>query len=316
MVHFYRGEIYRSQVWRQRLDHTTNWAVLTTGAALTFAFSDPAHHHLIIPLNTILVTLFLVVEARRYRYYELWASRVRLMETDYYAPMLIPPFHPSESWAQSLAESLIRPEFPITFWEAFGRRFRRNYWPILVVLALSWIFKNLIFPDVAATWDEFVARAAVGPLPGLLVMTIGLVYNAVLFALGFGTTGLSRASGEVLPKYGTFEAAGDFLEGMLAAGAALFPGGTGLSRREHMTMTITGHGEQVAQKLLYELHRGVTRVQGTGMYSGQPRDVLLCAVYPSQIPQLKELVHEADPDAFVVVSPAENIYGKGFRPFV
>jgi uncharacterized membrane protein len=42
MVHFYRGEIYRSQVWRQRLDHTTNWAVLTTGAALTFAFSDPA----------------------------------------------------------------------------------------------------------------------------------------------------------------------------------------------------------------------------------------------------------------------------------
>jgi uncharacterized membrane-anchored protein YitT (DUF2179 family) len=63
------------------------------------------------------------------------------------------------------------------------------------------------------------------------------------------------------------------------------------------------------------LRRGVTRLQGTGMYSGQARDVLLCAVYPSQIPQLKALVHEADPDAFVVVSPAESIYGKGFKPF-
>ena len=86
------------------------------------------------------------------------------------------------------------------------------------------------------------------------------------------------------------------------------------SHREHMTTTITAKGEAVAQKLMYDLHRGVTRLQGTGMFSGQPRDVLMCAVYPSQIAQLKALVHEADPDAFIVVQPAENIYGKGFRP--
>jgi uncharacterized membrane protein len=157
----------------------------------------------------------------------------RLMETDYYATMLVPPFHPGEGWAQSLAESLIHPEFSITFWEAFGRRFRRNYWPIFAILGLSWVFKNLIFPDVVTGWDEFVARAAIGPLPGWLVLGTGLAYNALLFVVGFATSGLSRASGEVLPKYSSIEAAGDFFERMLAAGGSLLPGGAGLRRHEH-----------------------------------------------------------------------------------
>src|SRR5688500_6651389 len=82
VVHFYRGEIQRSNTWRMRLDSTTNWAVLTTGAGLSFALSDPAHHHAVILLNALLVTLFLWIEARRYRYYELWSYRVRLMEID------------------------------------------------------------------------------------------------------------------------------------------------------------------------------------------------------------------------------------------
>jgi uncharacterized membrane protein len=37
MVHFFRAEIQRANVWRQRLDATTNWAVITTGAAIAFA---------------------------------------------------------------------------------------------------------------------------------------------------------------------------------------------------------------------------------------------------------------------------------------
>ena len=40
MVHFYRGEIHRSTVWRQRLDATTNWAVLTTAGILSFSFAE------------------------------------------------------------------------------------------------------------------------------------------------------------------------------------------------------------------------------------------------------------------------------------
>ena len=89
MAHFYRGEVQRSNTWRTRLDTTTYWAVLTAGATLSFTFSSPLSPHFVIPINSILVTVFLVMEARRYRYYEIWASRVRVIETGYLAPMQI-----------------------------------------------------------------------------------------------------------------------------------------------------------------------------------------------------------------------------------
>ena len=93
MAHFFRAEVQRANIWRTRLDATTNWAVVSTGAALTIAFTQSSHHGVIL-LNTLLITLFLYIEARRYRYYELWSSRIRLMETDFYAAMLVPPFRP------------------------------------------------------------------------------------------------------------------------------------------------------------------------------------------------------------------------------
>lgn len=99
MVHLFRAEVQRANVWRQRLDTTTNWAVVATGATLSISFSQPNVHHGVIILNTLLVTWFLFIEARRYRYYELWSYRIRLMETDFYAAMLVPPFHPSPEWA-------------------------------------------------------------------------------------------------------------------------------------------------------------------------------------------------------------------------
>jgi len=44
MVHFFRAEVQRANVWRQRLDTTTNWAVVTTGAAIALAFNKEVHH--------------------------------------------------------------------------------------------------------------------------------------------------------------------------------------------------------------------------------------------------------------------------------
>ena len=88
MVHFFRAEVQRANVWRQRLDTTPNWAVITTAAAISLAFSRTvAEDHRVIILNVLLVTLFLWIEARRNRYYELWSYRVRLMETDFFATM-------------------------------------------------------------------------------------------------------------------------------------------------------------------------------------------------------------------------------------
>lgn len=200
MIHFYRGEVQRSNVWRGRLDATTNWAVITAGATLSFVFSSPDNPHFAIPINSILVAIFLFMEARRYRYYEVWASRVRVLETGYFAPMLshqtIPP---DKEWADHLSADLITPHFTISEWEAIGRRLRSNYLWIFVLLALSWTLKVYIHPFPAPTWETFVQRATVGLAPGWVVITFGLIFNALLGILAIGTLRLKDASSEVLP---------------------------------------------------------------------------------------------------------------------
>ena len=88
LAHLYRGEVYRSTVWRTRLDSTTNWAVVTTGIALSATFSSAEASPLPMVLVGLIVTVFLMFEVRRYRYFNVWRARARLLESDFYAPMI------------------------------------------------------------------------------------------------------------------------------------------------------------------------------------------------------------------------------------
>jgi uncharacterized membrane protein len=201
MIHFYRGEVQRSNTWRTRLDTTTYWAVFTTGATLSFAFSSPTNPHFLIPINSILITIFLLMEARRYRYYEIWSNRVRIIETGYFAQMLAPEGVPlDEAWAEHLASDLITPHFTITEWEAVGRRLRRNYLWIFALLALSWNLKVYLHPTPAHDFNTFIDRATVGGAPGWLVFTLGVLFNAAIVIFAIGTLRLREATGEVLPQ--------------------------------------------------------------------------------------------------------------------
>ena len=202
MMHFYRGEVQRSNTWRNRLDTTTNWAVLTAGATLSFVFSSPSNPHFVIPINSILVAIFLLMEARRYRYYEIWSSRVRIIETGYFAQLLAPESVPTdEAWAEHLAADLITPHFTITEWEAVGRRLRRNYLWIFALLALSWNLKVYLHPLPARDFNAFIDRATVGVVPGWLVFAVGVIFNAAIAIFAIGTVRLREATGEVLPQH-------------------------------------------------------------------------------------------------------------------
>ncbi|CAN5370867.1 hypothetical protein BH18ACI2_BH18ACI2_23200 [soil metagenome] len=201
MIHFYRGEVQRSNTWRNRLDTTTNWAVLTAGATLSFAFSAPGNPHFVIPINSLLVVFFLFMEARRYRYYEIWASRVRMLETGYFSQLLKPEATLDQEWAAHLSDDLKTPHFTISEWEALGRRLRRNYLWIFGLLAASWNLKIYLHPEPAQNFDEFLARAAIGTIPGGLLFIIGVFFNAVVLAFAFGTVRLREATGEVLPQH-------------------------------------------------------------------------------------------------------------------
>jgi uncharacterized membrane protein len=202
MIHFYRGEVQRSNTWRNRLDTTTNWAVLTAGATLSFVFSSQSNPHFVIPINSILVAIFLLMEARRYRYYEIWSSRVRVIETGYFAQILAPETVPlDEGWAEHLAADLITPHFTITEWEAVGRRLRRNYLWIFALLALSWNLKVYMHPLPARDFNAFIDRATVGIVPGWMVFVIGVIFNAAIAIFAIGTVRLREATGEVLPQH-------------------------------------------------------------------------------------------------------------------
>src|SRR5205814_5474656 len=202
MAHFYRGEVQRSNTWRTRLDNTTYWAVLTVGGALSFAFSSPNNPHFLIPIISILVSIFLIMEARRYRYYEIWASRVRVIETGYLAQMLAPDSVPrDQEWASHLASDLLTPHFTISVWEAVGRRLRRNYIWLFALLALSWNLKVYLHPTPATNFDEFLVRATVGLVPGWMVFIVGFAFNATLFIFAVSTIRLREATGEVLPRH-------------------------------------------------------------------------------------------------------------------
>src|SRR6202047_3275413 len=88
LSHLYRGELYRSTVWRTRLDTTTNWAVLTTGIALSLTFSSESASPLPLVLVGLLVATFLYIEARRYRFFDFLRMRAHILETQFFGPIL------------------------------------------------------------------------------------------------------------------------------------------------------------------------------------------------------------------------------------
>jgi hypothetical protein len=83
---------------------------------------------------------------------------------------------------------------------------------------------------------------------------------------------------------------------------------------EQMAIIITNQKETVSARLMADLQRGVTALAGVGMYTGQPRDVLFTAVPKAQEPALRRIVEETDPEAFVILTAARDIRGRGFAP--
>lgn len=79
-------------------------------------------------------------------------------------------------------------------------------------------------------------------------------------------------------------------------------------------MIITSQPDAVARQIMEELERGVTILPGTGAYTGAERPVLYCVITRSEVNQLKTLVHEQDPRAFMVIGQAHEALGEGFRP--
>jgi uncharacterized membrane protein len=193
VAHLYRGEVYRSTIWRSRLDHTTNWAVVTTGLALSLTFASADASPLPLILVGLLVAVFLMFEARRYRYFNVWRARCRLLETDVIGPLLRGEgVRLDGKWNTLLASDYEHPSFHISQIRAIGRRLRKNYAYILAVQAVAYYGKLAIHPDAALSWADIFARAAIGPLPGELVVLCGLAFHGTWIVIAWGTLRIEK----------------------------------------------------------------------------------------------------------------------------
>ena len=83
--------------------------------------------------------------------------------------------------------------------------------------------------------------------------------------------------------------------------------------RSKLCYIITDFGKDISEYLLKHSPRGITLIEGTGMYTGQKKNILLTCVKPQQIDQLKAVVKQIDEHAFVIVSDANEVIGKGFQ---
>jgi uncharacterized membrane protein len=185
LAHLYRGEMYRSTVWRTRLDTTSNWAVVTTGIALSVTFSSVQATPLPIVLISFLLAAFLLFEARRYQYFDIWNTRLRVMESCFYEPMLRgKPVTIHNDWNDVLADEIKRLRFHVSLFEAVGFRLRRNYGWIFAIQVISYWSKIAVHPTPLTSFDGLWERTAVGPVSGQTVLTIGAFFYLALISIG------------------------------------------------------------------------------------------------------------------------------------
>ncbi len=76
---------------------------------------------------------------------------------------------------------------------------------------------------------------------------------------------------------------------------------------------VSDYQKQIAHKLLHDMKRGVTALEGFGMFSGSQKQILLCVIPKREIVQMKNIVKQTDPNAFVIITDAKEVLGEGFQ---
>ena len=83
--------------------------------------------------------------------------------------------------------------------------------------------------------------------------------------------------------------------------------------KSKLCFIITDKGAQISQTLLEKSPRGVTMIEGQGMYTHKNHDVLLTCVKNRQLTQLKQIVKSIDEHAFIIINDSVEVRGQGFR---
>ena len=183
LIHLYRAEVGKMTAYRQRLDMTTNWAVVTSAGLASFALGDNNNSHATFLFAMFMNYFFLHLEARRFRIFEISVHRVRIMERFFYPSML--GERPDPQWHQLLLAELARPRSPMSRADSLGWRLRRNYLWIYAAILMAWLAKLDIIrsKEVAFTPRSLLEMASIGNLPGWLIFLLVAGFYAFLIRL-------------------------------------------------------------------------------------------------------------------------------------
>ncbi|TIW34038.1 MAG: DUF2270 domain-containing protein, partial [Mesorhizobium sp.] len=172
---------------------TSNWAITVAAAMLSVSLSTPSSHHGVLLFAMLLITLLLWIEARRYRFFDVYRARVRQFERYYFAQIFSPQPDFASNWLAIVGEGLRSPRFLISQRAALVRRLRRNYIFMYTILMLAWVLK-ITTPSLqregspigfGASFLDAMRVAALGPVPGIVVASIVALFYVGLLAAAF-----------------------------------------------------------------------------------------------------------------------------------
>jgi len=197
LTHYYRAMVGRADIWRTRMDATTNWAIGATAAIMSFALGNAAVPHYVVLIASLMTLSFLILEARRLTFYHLWQQRVLLLEEGLIRPAALALGSTHETaeadgrdLAQDLESHLGRTAPTMPLGKAVARRLRRVYLYLFGVQLLAWVLKISHHPTASISMQEWVERAHVGSIPGgvFLAVVVGLFLAAISIAIARGGT--------------------------------------------------------------------------------------------------------------------------------
>jgi len=189
LTHMYRAEVQRSYNWRNRLDRTTEWSIILLSALTTWTFSVPERRHELLLSVLIFMGTLLWIESRRFRFYNVWSSRIKTLEENFLAKTLSPDKKVStREWMETLADDLRNPRFKIPLWIAVAHRLRRVYFWLFSLTIMLWLGKLAIHPTPAPSLVAMIDRASILAVPGyVVIILISILLNGTAIIAIFGS---------------------------------------------------------------------------------------------------------------------------------
>ncbi|MDR1558834.1 MAG: YitT family protein [Clostridiales bacterium] len=164
---------------------------------------------------------------------------------------------------------------------------------------LAGIGSALVFKAAATTGgSDMLAYIIHKKVKHISLSKILFVVDGAIILLGLLAFGPEKTMYAIIAVFITAKVIDSILEGLSFAKAAFI---------------ISNHSQNIADALMNELERGVTGLNGQGMYTQTDKDVLMCVVSSKEMPKLKEIVHKYDESAFLIVADVREVLGEGFK---